>query len=69
MFEKRQKRTIIVVKITAYGEIARTHNYYLTYTEWLNKQADFDLKGKNYTWVDRDTILFIKNELNKEKES
>lgn len=67
MFETRRKRTIIVVHITKYSEYVSTYEYYLTDHEWINKKTDFDMKMKDYKYVDYDTILFIKKEKENEK--
>ena len=70
MFETRKQRTIIVVMIMWYGEFVKTYDYYLTDSEWNNKRADYDMKGKTYRWINSDVILFIKREKQKkEKES
>lgn len=70
MFEPRRMRTIIVVTIKECYEVVRTYDYYLTDAEWGNKKTDYNMKGKDYSFIDKDTILFIKKEKKKkEKES
>ena len=70
MFEKRKRRTIIVVTIKEYYECTRTYDYYLTDCEWDNKKTDYSIKGKDFAWINSNTILFIKREKKKkEKES
>lgn len=66
MFERRKKKTIVVVIVSKYTEYAKTYDYWMTDDEWRNKQTDFDLKGKHYTWINSDTILFIKKEKGKD---
>ena len=68
MFETRTRRTIIVVTIKECYEVVRTYDYYLTDTEWDNKKTDYSMKGKDYSWINSNTILFIRKE-KKKKES
>jgi hypothetical protein len=63
--EKRVRRTIIVFKVSKYGQSVSSYDLYLDTDEWCNYVSKLGLKDANYRYINERTIVIIKKEKDK----
>lgn len=63
--EKRVRRTIIVFKVSKYGQYISSYDLYLDSNEWCNYVSKLGIKDADYRYINERTIVIIKKEKDK----